>query len=770
MTPEKLTPRAFVLEQLALFKKPGLSRRVLLYILLCSSFFTLLSTGVQLYTDFQRDRSDIDHHIDFIRDSYLEPLAVHAYNMDYDQMTLLLAGIFNLNDIVYLEVSEPLDDGRQSLATLGTLPEKRTICKEFTLAYPSNPGEGPQHAFLLVAASLNSVYQRLWDKTLVILAANAVKTFVAALCIFVIIQYVITRHLVRLAAYTKGLHMDRPAPPLNLRDGPGLSGSGDELDQLAGAITDLWNRTVRTGNSLKKSQAHYRLLADNVIDVIWTMDMDQCFTYVSPSVEPLTGFTPEEFMVAPLQDRFTPASFEKAITVYRQGTSLEKKMGKGSVQKNRTLQLEIIRKDGTTVWTETRASFLRESDGSLAGIIGVTRDISRRRQAETRLQQAQKLEAIGSLAGGIAHDFNNILSAIIGYAQLAMDRVPKDSPVQADLAQVYKAGERAKGLVMQILSFSRQQEQNAAPVQIRPIIKEVLKFLKSTLPASIGIRQALVTGQEKILADPTRIHQVLMNLCTNAAHAMDNTGGTLTVGLDTVTLDPDDVAGHPDLKPGRFLKLTVNDTGHGIEPDILPKIFDPYFTTKEKDKGTGLGLATVHGIIRSYGGVVTVYSEPGRGATFHVYFPVIDDPAGSDPVPAGTGYGDDAAVRGNAAILFVDDEPAIANLGKQLLRHLGYRVTSLTDPVAALALFKDHPDRFDLVITDLTMPGMKGDRLAGELIKIRPDIRVILCSGFSVQLSEDEAEAAGIKAFVEKPFLKQDLAAVIQQVLGDKNA
>jgi CheY-like chemotaxis protein/anti-sigma regulatory factor (Ser/Thr protein kinase) len=346
--------------------------------------------------------------------------------------------------------------------------------------------------------------------------------------------------------------------------------------------------------------------------------------------------------------------------------------------------------------------------------------------------------------------------------------VPKDSPVQADLAQVYRAGERAKDLVMQILSFSRQQEQNAVPIQIRPIIKEVLKFLKSTLPASIGIRQALVNGEEKILADPTKIHQVLMNLCTNAAHAMDNTGGTLTVGLDTVTLDPDDVAGHPDLKPGRFLKLTVTDTGHGIDPDILPKIFDPYFTTKEKDKGTGLGLATVHGIVRSYGGVVTVYSEPGLGATFHVYFPVIDDPAGSDPVPAGTGSGGGTPVRGNAAILFVDDEPAIADLGKQLLTHLGYRVASLVDPVAALALFKDNPDRFDLVITDLTMPGMKGDRLAGELIKIRPDIPVILCSGFRVPISEGMAETAGIKAFVVKPFLKQDLAAVIHQVLGDK--
>jgi PAS domain S-box-containing protein len=768
MTPEKFKPRSFVSEQLALFKRSCLSRRILLYILVCSSFFTLLSTGVQLYTDYQRDLSDIDHHIDFIRDSYLEPLAIHAYNMDYDQMTLLLAGIFNLNDIVFLEISEPLDGGTRTLATLRTLPDKHTICKEFTLAYPSDPGGGAGHATLQVGASLTSVYQRLWDKTLIILAANAVKTFVVALCIFVIIQYVITRHLVRMAAYTRGLHMDQPAPPLVLKDRKDKPGQGDELDQLACAITDLWHRTVRTGESLKKSQTQYRLLADNVIDVIWTMDMGRRFTYISPSVEPLTGFTPEEFTAAPLQARFTPTSFEKAMTVYRQGTALEKKMGKGFVRKNRTLQLEIVRKDGTRVWTETRASFLREPDGGMAGIIGVTRDISRRRQAETRLQQAQKLEAIGSLAGGIAHDFNNILSSIIGYAQLAMDRVPKDSPVQADLAQVYRAGERAKDLVMQILSFSRQQEQNAVPIQIRPIIKEVLKFLKSTLPASIGIRQALVNGEEKILADPTKIHQVLMNLCTNAAHAMDNTGGTLTVGLDTVTLDPDDVAGHPDLKPGRFLKLTVTDTGHGIDPDILPKIFDPYFTTKEKDKGTGLGLATVHGIVRSYGGVVTVYSEPGLGATFHVYFPVIDDPAGSDPVPAGTGSGGGTPVRGNAAILFVDDEPAIADLGKQLLTHLGYRVASLVDPVAALALFKDNPDRFDLVITDLTMPGMKGDRLAGELIKIRPDIPVILCSGFRVPISEGMAETAGIKAFVVKPFLKQDLAAVIHQVLGDK--
>ncbi len=763
MKPQKLKKRSLILEQIALFHRPGLTRRVLLYILLCSSFFTLLSTGVQLYTDYRRDLSDIHGHIGFIRDSYLEPLAVHAYNMDYQQMNLLLAGVFNLKDIVYLEISEPLDNTRQTLTKMGTLPENRTICREFKLTYPSDPGEGAQHAFLLVAASLTSVYQRLWDKTLVILVSNAVKTFVAALCIFLIIQYVITRHLIRMVTYTRGLHIDQPVLPLVLKDNKDPSFQGDELDQLAGAINDLWDRVIRTGDSLKKSQAHYRLLAENVIDVIWTMDMERRFTYISPSVEPLTGFSPEEFAAGSLQARFTPASFKKAMTVYRQGTSLEKKMGKGSLQKNRSLQLEIVRRDGTTVWTETRAVFIRDADGSLTGIIGVTRDISRRRQAETRLRQAQKLEAIGSLAGGIAHDFNNILSAIIGYSQLAMARLPKDSPAQADLAQVYKAGERARNLVMQILAFSRQKEQNAAPIQIGPIIKEVLKFLKSTLPTSIEIRQQIQPDSGTIQADPTRIHQVLMNLCTNAAHAMDQSGGALTVKLSGITLDLDTAETDPGLSPGKYLKLTVGDTGNGIAPDILPKIFDPYFTTKKPGEGTGLGLATVQGIIKSCSGGITVSSTPGQGTTFHIYFPVIDAPA--EMVTEITAPA--AAARSDACILFVDDEPAIADLGRQLLEHLGYTAEIRTDPLDALALITADPDRFDLVITDLTMPGMKGDRLAGELMKIRPDLPVILCSGFSMNLSKEEAGAAGIKAFIMKPILKNKLAAVVRDVLAD---
>ncbi|MCF8090379.1 MAG: PAS domain-containing protein, partial [Desulfotignum sp.] len=347
-----------------------------------------------------------------------------------------------------------------------------------------------------------------------------------------------------------------------------------------------------------------------------------------------------------------------------------------------------------------------------------------------------------------------------------------------DAPLVYKGGERAKELVMQILAFSRQQEQDAAPTQIGPIVKEAIKFLKATLPSYIEIHQRIIPDPGMILADPTRIHQVLMNLCTNAAQAMDRAGGTLTVTLDRVTLDAADVAVHPDLAPGKYLKLMVQDTGHGITTDILPKIFDPYFTTKRRGKGTGMGLATAHGIITSCGGAITVYSEPGQGTTFHVYFPVAEKPAGtrtappgSAPAPTGSGDGTGADVfaKGDAAILFVDDEPAIAKLGKHLLENLGYRVESRTDPLAALALVKDNPGRFDLVITDMTMPGMSGDRLARELITLRPDLPVILCSGFSVELSEHEAATAGIKAFIMKPLLKDKLAQTIKTVLSSRS-
>ena len=395
-------------------------------------------------------------------------------------------------------------------------------------------------------------------------------------------------------------------------------------------------------------------------------------------------------------------------------------------------------------------------------------DISKRKRAEeekeglqAKLRQAQKMEAIGTLAGGIAHDFNNILSAIIGFTQLAMDQLPKESPVHADLKEVYRGGERARDLVRQILAFSRQREEAVAPTQIAPILKEALKLLRATLPASIEIRQDIAPQVGNIMADPTQVHQIIMNICTNASHAMREEGGILEVSLTKMRVDHDFARQRPGLRPGEFVRLSISDTGSGIAPEILNKIFDPYFTTKEKGQGTGLGLAVVHGIVKGCGGAITVSTEPGKGSDFHVYLPSIQKEVKPDEDKP------ESIPGGDERILFVDDERPLAELGEKLLTKLGYRVEARTSPVEALELFRAKPDRFDLVITDMTMPHMTGDRLAQELMKIRPDIPVILCTGFSEKMRKEKAEDLGIKGIIMKPLIRDELARAVRKAIEE---
>ncbi len=379
-------------------------------------------------------------------------------------------------------------------------------------------------------------------------------------------------------------------------------------------------------------------------------------------------------------------------------------------------------------------------------------------QFEEKLRQSQKMEAIGTLAGGIAHDFNNILSAIIGYAELALLDAEKQSPLYHDLQGVLQAGSRAKDLVKQILTFSRQVLQECKPIQIKPIAKEVLKFIRASLPTTIEIQQE-IQSDALIMADPTQIHQVVMNLCTNAEHAMREKGGVLGMKLVEVILRREDMDDHLELNPGTYLELTVSDTGHGISAHILNRIFDPFFTTKKTGEGTGMGLSVVHGIVRSCGGTIKAISEPDKGTTFSAYFPVIDrqlehETAAEKPIPTG-----------NERILFVDDEPALANIGKQTLETLGYDVQTRTSSIEALELFKAQQDRFDLVITDMTMPNMTGEDLAQELMRIKPSIPIILCTGFSAKIDDRKASAMGIRAFVLKPMVLREIATTIRQVL-----
>ncbi len=381
------------------------------------------------------------------------------------------------------------------------------------------------------------------------------------------------------------------------------------------------------------------------------------------------------------------------------------------------------------------------------------------RQLEEQLRHSQRMEAIGTLAGGIAHDFNNILGIIVAYVQLALLDTAEKTKIHRYLREIFQASIRATDLVKQILTFSRQSNQERLPLLIKPIADEALKMMRASLPTTIEIRHNFKSGLTPVLSDPTQIHQVLMNLCTNAGHAMEEHGGVLEVSLDEVVW----AAGSPelpvDMQPGRYQILTVRDTGHGMDDSVRERIFDPYFTTKEPGKGTGLGLSVVHGIVRSHDGKIRCTSEPGKGTTFEIFFPTIEEE------PQEVVRATDSIPQGNERILFVDDEVALADIGMQMLQSLGYKVVSRTSSSEALETFRRRPDEFDLIVTDNTMPNMTGVELAKRVKRIRPDMPIILCTGFSERILEEKIKAIGITGFLMKPIIRGDIAKVIRQVL-----
>jgi len=427
------------------------------------------------------------------------------------------------------------------------------------------------------------------------------------------------------------------------------------------------------------------------------------------------------------------------------------------------------KKNGESFPSESVGTPVRDVNDKVIGMIGIVRDISERMKSNKerdelvdQLRQTQKMEAIGTLAGGIAHDFNNILATVIGYSEISLDDVDEGSELEENIRTIYAAGKRAKDLVKQILTFARQTDEERQPIRIRDVIEETLRFLRPTIPTSIEFVMNLESSSS-VMANAVQLQQIILNICANASDAMEERGGSLEIALDDVELGPADRGGDPELEPGRYTRIRISDNGMGIPEEHLGSIFNPYFTTKRPDRGSGLGLSVVHGIVASYGGAITVQSRNGLGTTFSVYLPLTKNiyeiaKESSQTFPSG-----------HERILFVDDEPAIVDLTKLSLEKLGYDVTVRTSSLEALELFKHKPDYFDLVITDMTMPHLTGDKLAAQLIAIRDDIPILLCTGYSGTISKKKAREIGVKDLIMKPIVKRELATVVRCALDGVN-
>jgi PAS domain S-box-containing protein len=533
-----------------------------------------------------------------------------------------------------------------------------------------------------------------------------------------------------------------------------------QLQQLNQNLQDEIFERKQLGDALAKSEEQLRSLQDNIPIGMFRSTPEGNVRHANPACLKIFGY--------PSLERIRSIDVN---VLYEQKSDRDKIIrhlaATGAID---GWKVRMQRKDGSLFWALLHIKSVTDTHHRQIFLDGTVQDISReieaekqRKELESQLRQSQKMETIGTLAGGIAHDFNNLLASIMGFAELALEDSQPDTIQQENLKCVLVAAQRAADLVGQILTFARQTDTEKAPIQLKHILTEAIKLMRSTLPSTIRINEE-IASRSAVLAAPTQMHQVIVNLCSNASHAMQESGGVLTIGLTDVERSVTQIDPSLPVKAGPMLKLTVVDTGHGIAPEIKDRLFDPYYTTKKPGEGTGIGLSVVQGIVRSHGGFITVDSKPGQGATFNVFLPIID----RRDIPQAMSF--NRIIGGSEHVLLVDDEALVIQMGHQLLERLGYGVTSRSNSLEALKLFEQDPDRFDLVITDMTMPDLTGDQLAKMITRIRPEIPIILCTGYSNRLDQKFIAGAGIRAILYKPLVKNELADTIRSVLSTQES
>jgi PAS domain S-box-containing protein len=532
----------------------------------------------------------------------------------------------------------------------------------------------------------------------------------------------------------------------------------DSNGEVAGAIQSVRDVTEQKlmEHAIARAEAKYRNIFENSTIGIFQVSPEGRFLSLNTAMARGLGYDSAEEVLSAIGEIFN-------LYVHTERRSDLRRLIEeyGSA---REFEAEFFKKDGSIIWASLNVIAVRDREDKVSYFEGTARDITDSKALRSQLNQVYKMEAIGTLAGGIAHDFNNILTPIIGYSELSLNQVPADSRLHRNLMQILLSANRAKDLVKQILMFSRKTELEHKPVEAGLIVKEALKLLRSSLPSTIEIRQELSEDAtySTIMADPTQIHQVVMNLCANAAHAMREKGGILSITLENADIVSGTERGFPDMEPGPYLKLSVADTGHGMDEATKQRIFDPYFTTKGPDEGTGLGLAVVYGIVKSLSGRISVWSKVGEGTTFDLYFP------GARTIPVSSSNLPEALLTGHGKILLVDDEKFIVDMMGEMLRSLGCEVIPRYSSADALEAFRHNPESFDLVLTDLTMPHMTGIDLAREILMIRPGIPIVICTGFSDTLDEDGTRLPGIRGFLRKPVALRNLVETLNKILGTK--
>ncbi|MGA1795215.1 MAG: PAS domain S-box protein [bacterium] len=543
-----------------------------------------------------------------------------------------------------------------------------------------------------------------------------------------------------------------------------------EIEYFIGVGIDVTQKR-RVEKALQENEARYRILAENVIDVIWTMDLDMHFTYLSPSVTRLLGYHLNQISSLSLEHLLSSSSLEAAMKILAEEMAIEQSPQK-DIFRTRMFELELVCKDGSTVWTENKVRFLYDSNSRAMGILGVTRDITERKRSEqekeiiqTQLLQAKKMEAVGILAGGIAHDFNNLLMVILGYSELLASRLPPGTPLINDIDAIKKAVDRGSALTRQLLTVSRKGIMQSTVFDVNAIVGDMEKLLRRLIGEDIHLVSSLVPGPTCVKGDPGQLGQVIMNLAANARDSMPY-GGTLTITTGTVTLDADQCRCIPDSRPGTFVHLTVRDTGTGMDEETLQHIFDPFFTTKGHGKGTGLGLSIVYGIVKQHDGWINVSSETGQGTTFSIHLPgfseEFQEKSGSK-VPA-------CPLRGNReGILLVEDEDEVREFIEKALHLNGYEVFATSNVQEALNVFQRQGKRIDLLLSDVVLPDGTGIQLADRLAARNPALQVLLSSGYTEQKSQWDTISTKGYGFLQKPYQLSALLNALQRALAPQS-